>query len=144
MLLHVRVPNSSRFTARVTRREDLVPKAIFYDKRDRRKLCTGICDRIGREPESDAPSASRIPDRVGRGCRAWPAVVEVARHVSGGHENPVKPVKAGRCPSVNSRDAPCSPRVTVRDQGQRRGAGPSSATGRRESVPSGARKRQGR
>lgn len=36
-----------------------------------------------------------------------------------GHENPVKAVKAGRCPSENSRDAGCSPRVTAGDQGQR-------------------------
>lgn len=50
---------------------------------------------------------------------------------SGGHENPVKAVKAGRSPSVKSRE----------DVAETGDDGPSSARGREKSVPSAPRKR---
>lgn len=58
------------------------------------------------------------------------------------HKDPVKAVKAGRCPVLSSRASPCSPCVTsVQGRNRQAGAGPSSATGpwgHRERVPSGA------
>lgn len=88
-----------------------------------------------------------------------PAVLEGT--ASGGHEKPVKPVKAGRCPMLNSRAS--LPLLTSRHLGPAQGRRRHRKTDRcllgaelghrgrkletqeerrRESVPSGARKRQ--